>query len=446
LDLQPVDVLTGVNFERIRDAVDPPALVTYECAHVYPLSAPDFRADLPGDLARPKITIDKLYVHVPFCNYACRFCFYVKQVGAHITEKRRLVRCLINELERVQRGTVLSQIYIGGGTPTALPADLLDTLINSIKERASLAPDATFTVECSPESLGAEHLSVLRSHGINRISVGVDTLDENILREINRRHDRHQALNACRVLLETDAFINVDLIYGFSGQTEESFIKDLQDLAALRPHSFTAYSLRLNEQTPLLKTKGDSFRGDLERLMRWRAVVERAAREAGYMQTRMHTFVHESVTRNHYKRAPCIDGYSFGRQLGVGPSALSHLGYRLYLNAESIKDYIERAESGENTVGSGFDLSGEDQRTLFVARTLGEGLPLPLSDYESVFGHTFEHDFGPTLNRLERAGLVLRSDDTLLLSGAGRLVHDLVLRSFYPEKAKLWLDKHQPQF
>lgn len=435
--------LQGLDLIQIRSALGEPSRIAYECAHVYPLSAPNFQRDEQVRLARRTSGVRKLYIHVPFCNYACAFCFYVKQIGSSIDQKQEIVDCLIKELQSIEPGANLDLLYIGGGTPTALPPILLDKLLSAIRAKTVFSPNLSFTIECSPESVNAKHLECFGAHQVNRISIGVDTLNSQILQLINRRHNREMALRACHDLLETGAFVNIDLIYGFPGQKKESFAQDLRDLAAIGPHSFTLYNLRLNERTPLIRHSLPSPLEDLGELVEWRALVERLTTELGYVQTRWHTFVRQNIPASNYKRTPCVDGFSEGRQLGIGPSALSHLGYSLYRNIESVQKYANRVLAGESPVDSTFELETQDQQTLFVARTLGDGEQLSRSEYETAFGHSVESDFGPVLKRLSEAGLITQNDQNISLSSTGRLVYDLVMLSFYPAKASKWLHSRQ---
>lgn len=441
--------LQKVEIEQIKKAVGYSQRIAYECAHVYPLSAPNFRKKSTGDkTTRPVTNIQKLYIHIPFCNYACRFCFYTKKIGAHTEEKKQMVSCLLKEMELIEPNTTLSQLYIGGGTPTALPPDLMNTLLSEIAERTLFSLGYSFAIECSPESLTTDHLDSFIKYGVNRISMGVDSLNPHVLNIINRRHNRNQALAACEKLLNTGSFINIDLIYGLPDQTIESFLDDLYDIARIGPHSFTLYNLRLNEQTPLLLKKSlmDTNQDSFSNLVKWRTVIGNAVKEIGYKQTRWHTFVREDIVLENYNRAPCVDGFSSGKQLGIGPSALSHLGYNLYRNTNNIQQYLRRMTSGEDPVESTFELKLEDQKTLFVARTLGDGQILSCLEYENTFGHQIEDDFGDMLNRLNDAELLIQDEDTIELSAKGKLVYDSIMLLFYPTETKEWLNERQSFF
>ncbi len=435
-----------VDLDRIAAALGPFPALAYEAAHVYPMSAPAFQPTpaAPRELVLPGPL--KLYVHIPFCNYACRFCFYAKRVGSRRDQKERYVREVLRELEWIGPNMSLQQLYVGGGTPTALDADLLDELLATIFAKVVPLAGASRSVESSPESLSAEHVRVLRSRGIERVSMGVQSLDENVLATINRRHTARQAIEACELLLASGFWVNVDLMYGFPGQSEASFYADLETLAARRPDSFTIYDLRLNEHVPLRTSMTAADRLDLSRLMRWRATVLAATEALGYVQTRWHTFVRRDHRASAYDRAPCVDGFAAGRQLGIGISAVSHLGETIYRNHNGFDGYLARVERGESPVDGTFRLTEEDHKTLFVTRTLGDGDRLQRAEYTRAFGNAIEDDFGDTIDRLSAAGLTHNEPDELFLSATGRLVYDLVTVAFYPPRARSWLRERQQLF
>ncbi len=434
----------AVDLARIVDAIGSVPRVAYECPHVYPLSTPTFVKTPALEREHPGDAAFKLYVHVPFCNYACSFCFYAKRVGTPRAQMERYVRAVARELEWIPPGTPLAQLYVGGGTPTALPADLLDELLAAIGARTSPVADASLTVESSPESISPAHLDVLRRHGVNRVSMGIESLDAGILAAIDRRHGTAEALDACTLLVDGGFVTNVDLIYGFPGQSEDDFRADLAAAAARGPHSISLYNLRLNERAPLARVVDEMDRLDLPRLMRWRTVVNRTTAELGYAQRRWHMFVRDGDGASTFDRAPCVDGFGAGHQLGAGLSALSHLGDTIYRNHEGFEGYMQRIERGESPVDGVFTLDDEhDRQTLFIARTLGDGRALERGAYRDAFRHDVEDDFGALLARLAAADLTRDDGTRIVLSETGRLVYDLVTLAFYPPRARTWLDERQ---
>lgn len=432
----------SVDLDRIVAAVGAIPRVAYEAAHVYPMSAPEFT---PAPGAQREFSGDgplRLYVHIPFCRYACTFCFYAKRINAPRPQMQRYIATLRRELDGLGDDLVLRQLYVGGGTPTALPADLLDDLLGAITARLSLDPTATHTVETSPESLTAEHIDVVRSRGIGRMSLGVQTQDEGVLKTVNRRHSAQQALEACAQLVGSGLSVNVDLMYGFPGQSEDSLRRDLEAFAARGTHSFTIYNLRLNEHTPLSKVVEDMRGLDLQRLMRWRRMIEQTMDDLGFEQFRWHMFRRRDSKPGH-DRAPGMNAFGSGREVGIGTSSYSHLGETLYRNYRGLDDYIRHVEAGESPVEDVFPFAPDDRRALFIAHTLGNYRPLRLSDYEQAFGHRFKDDYAGVLDRLFGADLLYESEGQLALTPAGRLVYDLVTLAFYPDHARQWLEQQQ---
>ncbi|MFM8408942.1 MAG: radical SAM protein, partial [Alphaproteobacteria bacterium] len=216
------------SLEHIRRALGWAPESAYTTPLVYPWSVQHFE---PAPRA-PRTPIGpgpfRLYVHVPFCRYHCSFCFYAVRTGAGDDEKARYVDAVLCELEAVEPGTPLSQLFVGGGTPTTLPPGELSRLLGAIFERAPSRPGRVHTIEASPDSLTPEHLDVLEDHGVRRISMGIESLDDSVLAKVSRRHGAAQALEACRLVLERGIALNVDLIYGLPGQTHEGFRRDLE--------------------------------------------------------------------------------------------------------------------------------------------------------------------------------------------------------------------------
>jgi oxygen-independent coproporphyrinogen-3 oxidase len=443
--LSPRFEVSASTVERAARALASVPRAAYSVPHVYPSAAPAYtgapRAPRPHVAARAL----RLYAHVPFCRYHCTFCYFAVRVGASADTMARYVRALERELAWIDPGTPLSQLFVGGGTPTALPAELLDALLTAVFSRTTPAGDTVHTVETSPETISPAHVAVLRRHGIGRVSMGIQSLDEDVLDAVRRRQTRERALEACALLVDAGLIVNVDLIYGLPGQAPDGFRRDLAEVAARGVHSFTAYSLRINERTPVTRALGEGDPFDLRSLMEWRAFVEACAAERGYTQTRWHTFKRlDGIARRH-ERLPCFDDAMSGYQLGVGMSARSHLGHTVYRNHDQLPAYLERIEGGESPVEQVFPLDEPDRLTQAIARSLGDGRPLARAHYERIFGRPIDADFGEVLGRLTAGGLLDDDGETLALSRAGRLVYDLVTLAFYPQRARDWLAAREPR-
>jgi oxygen-independent coproporphyrinogen-3 oxidase len=431
------------DLEAIAAALRSVPRAAYSVPHTYPVSAPAWVSAPMAERERPVTDRLRLYVHIPFCRYHCTFCYFAVRVGASEAQMRRYVRAVVRELDWIEPGTPLSQLFVGGGTPTALPPDLLDEVLGAIFARTTPHGTGVHTVETSPETITPAHIAVLERHGIGRVSMGVQSLDAEVLGKVHREQTMEQALAACELLVASGLLVNVDLIYGLPGQTEDTFRRDLSAVAARGVPALTAYSLRTNERTPVTKALRDDERFDLARLMRWRAFVKHCAGELGYTQTRWHTFKRmDSIARAH-RWMPTVDRSMSGFQLGVGMSARSQLGYTVYGNHDRLGPYVERIESGQSPVERIIPLAETDRQTQFVARSLGDGARLERARYEATFGHPIEADYGEVLDRLVAGGLLDDCGDTLSLSESGQLLYDLVTLAFYPEHARKWLAERE---
>ncbi|WP_156774674.1 coproporphyrinogen-III oxidase family protein [Alkalilimnicola ehrlichii MLHE-1] len=421
---------------RIAEALAFTPTAAYSAPHDYPHAANTFEP--APRLARERVDADvyRLYAHVPFCNYACSFCCYAKKVGVEREQMARYVATLKRELEWIPEGTPVNQFFIGGGTPTALPADLLDELLGAIAGRMPYHGDPVHTVEASPESISDAHLAVLQRHGVRRVSMGVQSLDDEVLDSVRRSHGPDLALETCRRIIDAGLILNIDLIYGLPGQTHAGFRRDFQRVADAGVHAVTAYNLRLNERTPVSRALSPGERFDIAGLMGWRAFVRDTAAEFGFSQTRWHTFKRLDTIAARHQWLPTAGADMRGHQFGIGMSARSSLGHNVYRNHHNLETYMARVRDGESPVQEVIRLGPQDLRTQFIARSLGDGQVLSKARYAEVFGNAIEADHGETLARLAAGGLLADTESSVSLTEDGRLLHDLVTLSFYPGPAR----------
>lgn len=429
--------------DRLIDLLGPAARLNYAPPNIYPMSAPRFTAEM--GTCRPNLDGSRLglYVHIPFCSYHCNFCFYATKIGATADQMQRYVDALSRELTLVSPGTPLTQMYIGGGTPTSLPATLLDKLLENVFARVRRDGPHVHTAECSPESLTDEHLEVFERWGIERVSMGVQTLNEDVLDTVERKHAAATALNACQRILAKGRLLNVDLIYGLPGQTHDSFLRDFAASAEAGVHSITAYNLRVNERTPVVRHVREEERLDLTALIGWRARIREVADELGFELTRWHTFCRREPSTLEETGRRFEDRTGWGNQLGIGMSARSRLEHVIYRNHRIFNTYLERLESGASPVQDVKVLNTQERKLRFIALTLGDGKPLDHAAYADCFSSSVWEDFRETLERLGKAELIAEDNLQITLTERGQLVYDLAMRAFYPESIRQWLDDRQ---
>ena len=313
-----------------------------------------------------------LYVHLPYCRSICPYCDFVKG-PLHRAEPARLLDGLEREGELALRAGGAAwcrprTVYIGGGTPTALDAASLRRFLAWIGRAWDLGRVREFTVEANPEGLDAGKLAILLEGGVNRLSLGVQSLEHLALRALGRIHTAERALEAL-ALARREGFrnVSVDLMYGVPGESAAGFRDAVSRLVALRVSHLSAYPLQLEEGTPLhaKAARGAvSIPGEEDVLARYEDLTSILAR-AGYRHYEVSNFAlpgfHSRHNEGYWTRRP---------YLGLGPGAHSFDGTARWGNDASIARWFERVESGE--------LPREDTRAIAADEAVEEGIFLGL--------------------------------------------------------------------
>ncbi len=282
-----------------------------------------------------------IYIHVPFCQSRCIYCdFYSTTYGAEW--KRSYVDTLKREMqlrrEEIDAARVPS-LYIGGGTPSQLPSTLLQEVFLAIQENFTLAKDAEVTIEANPDDVTPEWLAALSQTPVNRISMGVQTSSDSLLRFLNRRHTSHQAIEAVQRCQDAGySNISLDLIYGLPGQTFEDWCRDVKLLLSLDVPHLSAYALSYEEGTALSKMLQDGKVNEASDELSWQMyeylMNETAA--AGMEHYEISNFAKPGMHSRH--NSSYWDGSPY---LGLGPGAHSYDGGCVRRsNDTSLKDYV----------------------------------------------------------------------------------------------------------
>ena len=192
-----------------------------------------------------------IYIHIPFCLKKCSYCDFVSYTEFDLAEE--YINTVIEEMNRY-RGEKADTVYIGGGTPTSLRPELLIRLLRAVYSNFSITNDAEITVECNPKTASYDYFKMLSESGVNRLSIGIQSLHDRELSYLGRIHSAKDAL-LCVEDAKASGFdnFNVDLMFGLGIQTSESVFKTLNELISLSPTHFSCYSLIIEENTPFGK-------------------------------------------------------------------------------------------------------------------------------------------------------------------------------------------------
>ena len=287
-----------------------------------------------------------IYIHIPFCKRRCIYCDFFSTTQSE--KKSAYVRALCRELgmrHDYVEGEEIETIYLGGGTPSQLTEEELKAIFASIYHIYEVKEDAEITLEANPDDLTPEYVAMLRQLPINRISMGIQTFQEETLKLLHRRHTAVQAIEAFRRCREAGfRNISIDLMYGLPGETLETWMQDLRQAINLRPEHISAYHLIYEEDTALWKLREqhqvEEADEDLS-VSLFETLIDRLT-EAGYQHYEISNFCLSGMHSRHNS------SYWTGKKyLGCGPSAHSFNGVSRQWNVASLEGYIKGVEEGE---------------------------------------------------------------------------------------------------
>jgi oxygen-independent coproporphyrinogen-3 oxidase len=287
--------------------------------------------------------VEHLYVHVPFCVAKCDYCAFYSRPGS-AEQMNEYVNAVLVELERFAPQLATKTIFIGGGTPSVLPTPLMRQFFDGLRRYLPLKGISEWTVECNPATVDREKARMMHDAGVNRISLGVQSLDDALLKAIGRVHSAKQAV-ATYELLRKSGFenINLDLMFGLPGQTVAQFAATLQRSIALQPEHVSTYCLTLEEDTefwrlytvdPVGARHAVPLPDDNEQLAMYETAIE-TLEAAGYRQYEISNFAKPGRECAHNIAYWKVEDY-----IGLGPSACSTVGTRRWQNVADTDRYI----------------------------------------------------------------------------------------------------------
>lgn len=371
-----------------------------------------------------------VYIHIPFCEQICHYCdfnkFYLKNqpVSDYL---QALEKEIIHSFRRFPSSSVRT-VFIGGGTPTALSAKQLEQLMRIIHRHIPMDKVIEFSVEANPEQLTEEKLSVLFQHGVDRLSVGVQTFEENLLSAIGRTHTNESVFQgiecAKRVGFKN---ISIDLMYALPKQTMDDFKRTLEVAFALGVTHYSSYSLLVEPKTVFynLWRKGKLTLPPQEEEAKMYEYLIEEMKKHGFYQYEISNFAKEGYESKHN-----LTYWNNEEYYGFGAGAHSYIQGVRRVNAGVLKKYMARIES------CGFPYIEEHEVT--TAEKMEEELFLGLRKVSGVSAKVFEQKFGQSImdvfgKQLEeqiQKGLVEKRGEIFSLTHKGKLLGNEVFQSF----------------
>lgn len=380
-----------------------------------------------------------IYIHIPFCSTKCHFCDYTVYVNTKEDLRERYVEALCAEIRRFPDNPVfprfeIAAIYFGGGTPGLLSADQLVRILDTCRETFAVAADAEIAVEFDPKSIESDKIDRLHDAGFNRLSMGIQSFDDTILKEANRPHDQTDVRRAVDVIRRS-AFthVNVDLIYPLLGLTLPTWRDSVQQAIDLGFSCITAYPLEVWEHTVYhnwiikkgrpLPTVGD------EKAMA--EVAFNLLEGAGYVTGSTSGYYHPDLCSRY-----CLFLDYYWRtwpMIGFGVSSKSAIREFMYTNIRNVRDYIDRIGEGRPVLDFSTYLTKEQEMRRVMIRGLKVGTVYK-SDFKARFGVSLRKVYGETVDALIADGDLVENGDEIALTRKGQLYSNAVWERFYAEE------------
>jgi oxygen-independent coproporphyrinogen-3 oxidase len=370
--------------------------------------------------------IQHLYVHIPFCARICPYCAFYKDLLDR-SQTSRFCEALLRELELNEsrrrtgnRRSLLrpSTIYFGGGTPTALNIAQLEFLLRGFHERLELSQLVEWTMEANPGSVSARKAALLKKFGVNRISLGVQSWDDELLKLLGREHNAQQAQESFRILRDAGfTNVNVDLMFGLPGQTVDQWRATLEKTIALEPEHVSTYCLTYEEDTEFsLRHARGEFRQDSDADAEFFETTMAILEDAGYEHYEISNYARPGFESVHNR------AYWLGKDyLGIGPSAVSTIGMQRWQNVCDYRAYINRLLSGESTRTTSENLTHEMKRT--------ERIALGLRTRDGISASELT-DFAQETDELIGLQLLRKSNGNFVLTRRGKSLADSITEAF----------------
>ncbi|MBZ0166273.1 MAG: radical SAM family heme chaperone HemW [Candidatus Omnitrophica bacterium] len=364
-----------------------------------------------------------LYIHIPFCDRKCFYCSFAIVVG-QLKQADDYVQCLFTEAGMYE-SRVIDSVYVGGGTPTAMTPHQLSQLFVLLRKRFVLREGCEVTVEANPEGLSREKLEVLRECGVNRISLGVQTLRDDYLKYLGRLHDARAAAAAFE-LIRSCGFDNVscDLMISFPDQSEAELREDQERILTWNPEHISLYSLTIEAPSRFFAQKVQPPPDELQ--ARQLSLTVSTMAKHGYLRYEVSNFALPG-----YESAHNINYWSCGDYIGLGMGAHSHVQGERYNNVDRFAEYLRRIQEGESPRQDSERLTKEQRLVEAVLLGLRMTAGVNLAELEQRFDSRLDDGRRTRLAAYIKEGLLKDKSGRIWAPPAGMMVLDEISASLF---------------
>lgn len=372
-----------------------------------------------------------IYIHIPFCKQKCFYCDFCSLANKNEMQGK-YVETVINEIKNIthKEKYTVTTIYLGGGTPSILNPNYIKNILQEIKSSFEILDDAEITIEINPGTVNEEKLKRYKEYGINRLSIGLQSANDKILKNIGRIHDYKQ-FEETFFYARKCGFknINVDLMIGLPTQSIEDVKQTLEKIIQKNPEHISVYSLIIEEGTIIEKLINENKLQlpdeETERIMYWTVVNE--LKENGYNQYEISNFSKKTYESKHNTNC-----WKQKQYIGLGTSAHSYLNKKRYSNTNNIEEYIKNIQ--ENNISKNITIHEEQTEE----STMNEYMLLGLRMIQGININEFKQKFkiDPTikykeiLEKLRKENLIQITETSIKLTKQGIDFGNIVWEEF----------------
>ena len=365
-----------------------------------------------------------IYIHIPYCKQKCTYCNFHFRTAQN--DKIEMLKSIKKEIELRKfylNGATISSIYFGGGTPSILNKEEIESIIQTIYHHFTIDINAEITLECNPDDLDKKMLTDLKEIGINRLSIGIQSFDDDDLKFMNRSHNAKEALECIHLAKEAEFNnITIDLIYGLPNQSNEKWKQNLKQMLDLNIQHFSAYALTVEPKTVLkhLIDKQKVIPLDDKITVEHFNTLAQIATENDFIHYEISNFGKQGFFSNHNTAYWKNQHY-----LGVGPSAHSFNGTSRQWNLASNKQYIEMVNAN-NAYFEIEQLSNAQQYNEYIFTALRTMWGVELDYIKTQFGATAHQYFEKQVSNWVNQGKIKQLENNYKLTSRGKLYADAI--------------------
>ncbi len=373
-----------------------------------------------------------IYVHIPFCEHKCGYCdFYsITDFSSRLDFLNSLHREIKFKSSRFQPGTTFDTIYFGGGTPSLLSSSEIKSILKRLHDEFSFAPDTEITLEANPGTIHTDTFDGFRKAGINRLSIGVQSFDDQELKLLERIHSADQATKTIRSA-KAAGFDNfsIDLIFALPGQTLDRWQLSLETAFALEPKHISAYNLIFEQGTPFYKRLQNheiSAQPEEDEIRFWEFTLDQMNTN-GFPPYEVSNF---ALSDKYYSRHN-VKYWTHSPYLGFGPSSHSFWDNKRWSNVRSVSQYIGQLSAGQMPVAHSEELDINTLEFEHIFLSLRTYAGLNLNQFQKNFKTDFLSKYKTESNDLQQQKFAVIKDGFFKLTPKGMIICDAILPEFY---------------